>query len=185
MKIFLNLCCATSAICLAAIAGGDLGISSPVAVVLSSNEGVARKVEKVDARKAPLNNALVFKPHGKARVVQYFDTYRNDPLGLPPGCLHNGTSARWSEPVVGRVIEERERIALVPAPTELARVLAAESKEEVSFYLVGRYLVAVDRNYKILDIVRIPTLRLGNEQDHVSDTNPLLVTVRHSNRKGQ
>ncbi len=98
-------------------------------------------------------------------MVQYFDTYRSEPLGLPADCAARVKVGQipvsWSNTGIsaGAVIRENERSALVDAPVELVRVLPHET--EVRYFLAGGNLVAVNGNYKVLDSVRIPTIRLS------------------------
>lgn len=80
------------------------------------------------------------------------------------------------------VITEGSRPALVEAPEELVRVLSAD-EGQVRYYLAGNHLVALDAGYKILDAVRIPTVRLSGE-DPVAKA-PSIHLVRHIHRQGR
>jgi len=180
MKILLNLCSAASVACLMTITASDLGITAPVAVVGKSDGGVVRKTEGRPAPKASFAAPVVFNAHARSKVVQYFDTYRSEPLGLPPGCAATGSGAGlpagWNGPGIssGGVIPESERAFLVEVPVEMVKVLAAQSEVEVRYFLAGGSLVAVDPGWKVLDSVRIPTVRLAGERE--------LVMVRHLGR---
>lgn len=154
MKTFLNLCSAASLVCLFSFVARDLGISAPIVVARETESRVARKT----------STPVVFNAHDRSKVVQYFDTYQGDPFGLPPACAAGmkvgEIPASWDSTGIasGRIVPESERSLLVDAPVELARVLP-RSQVEVCYYLAGGYLVAVDPGYKILDSVRIPTVR--------------------------
>lgn len=185
MKIFLNLCCAASAVCLLTIAASDLGITANVVVVGKSDGGVARRTDGRPAQKPSFAAPVVFNAHSRSKVVQYFDTYRNDPMGLPPGWASgiSGKPAGWGnlEFVSGRVIPAGERSSLIGVPVELVRVLAAQSGVDVRYFLAGSSLVAVDPAYRVLDAVRIPTVRLGGEEEIVNKSK-LLLMVRREGR---
>ncbi|MEO7100021.1 MAG: hypothetical protein ABI162_11710 [Luteolibacter sp.] len=185
MAIFLNLCSAASVLGLLAIAGSDLGISPPV--------GVARETHVVrmtgrPAPKASFAAPVVFNAYARSKVVQYFDTYRSEPIELPSGSEPRvgigGMPAEWEGPeiVSGRVIPESERAFLVDVPVELVRVLAAQSQVVVRYYLAGNSLVAVDPGYKVMDVVRIPTARVRDEQKLVARVKEVRL-VGYGNRR--
>ena len=182
MKTFLNLCCAMCMVCLVSFAARDLEIWIPAGVAKKTEGRVSRKISSIET--------VAFNPHARSKVVQYFDTYRTDPLGLPPECAArvkvDEIPAAWENPGItsGMVIQENERSSLVEAPPELVRVLPAHSQEQVRYYLAGSNLVAVDSGYKILDAVRIPTVRLSNEGGAV-ERGEVLRLVNHLGGRGQ
>lgn len=173
MKILLNLCCAASVAGFLAIAASDLGIPVPVGVARKTDGSVARETSHRPALKATFAAPVVFNAHAQSKVVQYFDTYRSDSLGLPPACAArtqvNEMPIAWGNAGIasGTVIPESERSFLVDVPVELVRVLAAQSEIEVRYYLAGRQLVAVDSDYKVLESVAIPTVRLRDGKELV------------------
>ena len=167
MAIFLNLCSAASILGLLAIAGNDLGISPPVGVARETR-GVVRMTGR-PAPKASFAAPVVFNAYARSKVVQYFDTYRSEPIGLPSGSAPMvGTvgDAGWEGPEIisGTVIPESDRSFLLDVPVELVRVLAAQSQVVVRYYLAGNSLVAVDPGYKVMDLVRIPTAPAGEQE---------------------
>lgn len=104
----------------------------------------------------------------RTKIVQYFDTYRTDPMGLPPGWTVglqvNEIPAAWwrSRIAAGLVVGASERTYLMAAPTELVRMMPTHS-QSLRYYLAGCHLVALDHNYKVVDSVNIPTIRLLGE----------------------
>ncbi|MES2441018.1 MAG: hypothetical protein V4584_18280 [Verrucomicrobiota bacterium] len=156
MKAILNLCCAASAACVIAFAAG---------FVEPSSNAVVRKTDGNGSRTL-VNQGIGFGSHARSKVVQYFDTYRTDPLGLPAACAQQikqrEVPASWTSDEIrsGMVVKEGERPALVEAPAELVRVLPAR-QTSVRYFLAGINLVAVDDGYKVVDSVRIPTVRLS------------------------
>ncbi len=105
-----------------------------------------------------------FTPDARTGVVKYFDAYKNETFGLPPAWVNqfrvNEIPAAWRVSAVARgfVVPERERPYLVEAPSDLVRVLPAPSAG-IRYYVAGRNVVAVDRSYKVVDSVEIPSIR--------------------------
>ncbi len=167
MKLFLNLCSAASILGLLTIAASNLGISVPAAVARKTDGSVVRVTGR-PAPKASFAAPVVFNAHARSKVVQYFDTYRSEPLALPAVCAAQarvgGMPVEWGTPgiVAGMVIPESERSYLIDLPMELVRVLAVQSEVEVRYFLAGSSLVAVDSGYKVMDVVRIPMMRAGD-----------------------
>jgi len=183
MKIFLNICSAASILGLLTIAASDLGLPVPVAVARKT-EGSGVRLTGRPAPKASFAAPVVFNAHARSKVVQYFDTYRSEPLGLPPACAARigagGMPAGWGNPGIasGLMIPENERSFLIELPVELTRVLAVQSEVEVRYYLAGTSLVAVDAGYKVMDFVPIPTLRPGDGDGITRVDKPLLIVRR-------
>jgi hypothetical protein len=107
---------------------------------------------------------VTFTPEARTKVVKYFDTYKADPMGLPPGWVSRvkvqEIPATWrtSRIAPGAVIQESERSYLVDAPPELVSVLPAP-RAEVRYYVAGSNVVAVDKGYRIVDSIQIPSIR--------------------------
>lgn len=183
MKIFLNLCSAVGLACLMTITASEFGIAAAMAVVGKSEDRMARKMDGRQAPEASFAAPVVFNAHARSKVVQYFDTYRSEPFGLPPACavrVDDETPAWWEDPgiALGCAIPESDRKFLMEVPVELVRVLAAQSEVEARYYLAGRSLVAVDASCKVLDTVSIPTVRMGDGRELAKTSRPL-VMVRH------
>ncbi len=92
-------------------------------------------------------SAVEFTSHVRSKVVQYFDTLEDDPSGLPSG-------SGEPEMTPGRFLVESERESLTDVPMALARVLP-DFQKQVNYHIAGRYLIAVDSRYKILDSILI------------------------------
>jgi hypothetical protein len=161
MTAILNFCCVLSVVCLLSLVAGNVNERrAPVAEV---------KSEATATRHAPAQ-ATVFNPHARAKAVQYFDTYRAEPYGLPPGCvammnpIEDPASSANIEVSVGKIVKESERAGLMEAPSELVRVFPPQP-QGVRYCLAGNQLIVVDGNCRVLDSVRIPTIRLtGSDQ---------------------
>lgn len=106
-----------------------------------------------------------FNPEARTKVVKYFETYKTNPYGLPPAWV---TKMQLKEiPVTwrttrispGLVIQEKERPFLVDAPPDLIQVLP-KATGDVRYYVAGSNVVAVDKTYKVVDSVQIPSIKI-------------------------
>lgn len=167
MKAILNVCCALGFSCLLLLAARNIQATAIPEVTSDSSGSVARS-------SAP----AAFHSYSRTKIVQYFDTYRTDPMGLPPGWTLglqvNKIPAAWGNSRIapGLVVAESERKYLMAAPSELIRVLPLRPLE-LRYFLAGNNLVAVDHNYKIVDFVQIPTIRLSDADDGADHAQPL------------
>ncbi len=167
MKAFLNVCCALGFSCLLLLAARNLQATAIPEASSNSAGSVARS-------SAP----AVFHSYARTKIVQYFDTYRTDPMGLPPGWAIgiqvNEIPAAWGNSRIapGFVVRENERTYLMAAPSELIRVLPSQP-QDLRYYVAGSNLVAVDHNYKIVDSIQIPTIRLPDADDRADHAQPL------------
>lgn len=157
MKDILNICCASAFTGVVLIAVGQLDSASP--------STAARSTKPVVSRYAPAP-MVALGSHARLKVVQYFDTYRTNPLGLPPSCAAaikvEEIPESWTTAGIapGKVVQVSERQALVEAPAELVRALPA-GQPAVRYFLAGTNLVAVDSGYKVVDSIRLPRVRLS------------------------
>lgn len=105
-----------------------------------------------------------FEPEVEKRVVKYFDTYKTERYGLPPAVVTkisvDGIPTTWRTTRIapGVVVTEKERPHLIVAPPELVKVLPAP-RAETKYYIAGSNVVAVDKSYKIVDSVHVPTIK--------------------------
>ena len=105
-----------------------------------------------------------FNPEARTKVVTYFDTYKTNPHGLPPSWAAKvkvkeiPVTWRTSRIAPGIVVTEKERPFLMDAPPELVQVLPAPSAG-VRYYVAGSNVVAVDKTYKVVDSIQIPSVR--------------------------
>lgn len=168
MKAILNLCCAASFACVIAMAVSNIEPSVPGTTAIKTSGTATDGATGSDA----------ISTHARSKVLQYFDTYRADPFGLPAECAVRMRSGEipdaWTNSAFssGTVIQENQRMALVEVPTELVRVLPARP-QAIRYFLAGSNLVAVDSRYKVVDSIRIPTVRLLDKQMTVASTGSL------------
>lgn len=106
-----------------------------------------------------------FNPEARTKVVKYFETYKTNPHGLPPAWVTKmklkEIPATWRTTRIapGLVIQEKERPYLVEAPPELVQVLPAATGD-VRYYVAGSNVVAVDKTYKVVDSIQIPSVKI-------------------------
>ena len=114
----------------------------------------------------------VFNPEARTKVVTYFDQYKTSPHGLPPGFVQKvkvkeiPVTWRTTRIAPGIVVTEKERPYLVTAPPELVSVLPAPA-EGVRYYVAGSNVVSVDKTYKVVDSVQIPSIKYTEDEDEV------------------
>lgn len=105
-----------------------------------------------------------FNPEARTKVVKYFDTYKSDPHGLPPEWVTRmrmkEIPSAWRTTVIapGVVVTEKERPFLVDAPPDLVGVLPPAAGG-VRYYVAGGNVVAVDRDYRVVDSIQIPSIK--------------------------
>jgi hypothetical protein len=171
MKLFLNLCCIVSTLCLASLVASEMGFSP----------SLKERTSDSLTRQAAKGSTLTFSPHVRSKVAQYFDTYRSELNGLPPSCvsathgLHIPPTWLRSWLPIGTQILENERQALIEVPSELQKSLTAHSHKTIHYFLAGKNLVALDDRSKVVDSIWIPTIRLGADHE-------VLQLVTHTNR---
>ncbi len=113
-----------------------------------------------------------FNPQARSGVVTYFETYKGNPHGLPPGWVTKVKAKdvpvawRTSRIAPGAVVTETQRSYLVDAPPELIKVLPAPSGG-VRYYVAGSNVVAVDSSYKIVDSIQVPTIKYEEDDGEV------------------
>lgn len=105
-----------------------------------------------------------FNPEARTKVVKYFDTYKTERHGLPPAWAAKvrvkEVPTTWRTSIApGLVISEKERSFLVDAPDDLVTVLPPGATG-VRYYIAGSNVVAVDANYRVVDVVNIPSIKL-------------------------
>ena len=109
-----------------------------------------------------------FDPEVQTRVVKYFEPYKTQRYGLPPGVSVSVKEipAGWRTSRIspGMVVAEKQRSYLVAAPPELVKVLPAP-RAETRYYIAGSNVVAVDKSYKVVDSIHIPSINLKVEEE--------------------
>ena len=114
-----------------------------------------------------------FNPEARTKVVTYFDTYKGNPYGLPPGYTRKihvkEIPAAWRTTRIAPsvVVTEAQRSYLLDAPADLIKVLPAASSG-IRYYIAGSNVVAVDSSYKIVDSIQIPSVKYTEDEDKVT-----------------
>ena len=139
---------------------------------------VTETTEKTETRQNPDGTVTekhtvtttTFEPEVQKRVVKYFDSYKGEHYGLPPGWVAKvkvkEIPAAWRTTRLanGVVIREQERPYLMAAPPELVKILPAPG-EEVHYYVAGGNVVAVDRDYRVVDSIQIPSIKISVDDE--------------------
>jgi hypothetical protein len=155
MKTFLQTCGVVTFGCLAPLAAQNTETTTKTEVTRNADGSVTQ---------TETTTTVSFTPDVRTGVVKYFDAFRNEPFGLPPAWVNkfrvNEIPIAWRVSAVagGVVIPETERPYLVEAPPDLVSVLPAPLAG-IRYFVAGSNVVAVDRNYKVVDSVQIPTIR--------------------------
>lgn len=108
-----------------------------------------------------------FNPDARTKVVKYFDAYKSEKYGLPPAWVGQvkikEIPIAWRMTISpGMVFKEKERAHLVAAPADLISVLPPAASG-VRYYVAGSNVVAVDSEYRVMDAVQIPSIKLSVE----------------------
>jgi hypothetical protein len=112
-----------------------------------------------------------FDPALRTKVVKYFDPYKEERYGLPPGIYSDvvvekiPSTWRTSAIAPGVVIREQERPYLVAAPPRLVELLPPAEERHVKYYVAGGNVVAVDKEYRVVDSVHIPSVKFTVEEE--------------------
>ena len=134
--------------------------------------------EKRDTEKTTettTTTTTTFTPESRTKVERFFDHFRDKPHGLPPEWTmkfkENEVPAAWRTSRInpGFMVTENERQYLVMAPPDLVAVLPAISGD-VHYYVAGSNVVAVDRNYRVVDSIHIPTIKFMTDENATAET---------------
>lgn len=115
-----------------------------------------------------------FNPEYQTKVVQYFDTYKTSPHGLPPEWSTQmkikqiPPAWRTTRIAPGTVVTQEQRAFLMEAPAPLVKVLPPPTAD-VRYFVAGGSVVAVDKTYKVVDSIRVPSLKFDVEVDDDGD----------------
>ncbi|MCW1925900.1 hypothetical protein OKA05_25295 [Luteolibacter arcticus] len=153
----------TSAIALAA-----LGMIVPLSAQVTEKKEKTEVRENADGSTTEKHTTTTttFNPEARTKVVKYFDTYKTERYGLPPAYVTKvrvkEIPAAWRTSVIapGIVITEKERPYLIDAPPELIKVLPAPASSDVRYYMAGGNVVAVDKTYKVVDSIQVPSVKI-------------------------
>lgn len=144
-----------------------LGCILPLSAETKQTEKTTEVTENPDGSvtKTETKTTTTFNPDARTKIVKFFDPYKTNPLGLPPGWVAKfkvkeiPTGWRTTRIEPGIVIQEKERPYLVEAPPDLVTVLPPPAAG-VRYYVAGSNVVAVDSNYTVVDSVQIPSVKI-------------------------
>ena len=143
-----------------------LSLAWPLAAEVSETTETTETTEHADGTttETTTQTTRTFDPEVEKRVVKYFDPYKTERYGLPPALVTKvkveEIPAPWRTSGIrtGVVVTEKERPYLIAAPPELVKVLPSP-RAGVTYYVAGSNVVAVDKEYKVVDSVHIPSIK--------------------------
>ncbi len=149
-----------------------LGTLLPLGAQVTETEETTEVTRNPDGSVTETNvqTTTTFNPEARTKVVKYFDTYKGERYGLPPAWVTRfkvkEIPATWRTTRIapGVVVTEKERPYLVEAPAELIKVLPTPANQEVRYYVAGGNVVAVDKQYRVVDSIQIPSVKLTVEE---------------------
>lgn len=145
-----------------------LGTLFPLAAQVTETEETTEVQRNPDGSTTETNvvTTTTFNPEARTKVVKYFETYKGERYGLPPAWVTRFNvkeiPAAWRTTRIapGLVVTEKQRPYLVEAPPELVKVLPAPVSEDVRYFVAGGNVVAVDKSYRVVDSIRIPSVKI-------------------------
>ena len=151
----------------AALGAVALGSIFPLAAQVTETREKTEVREHADGTttEKKTTTTSTFTPEVKTKVVKYFEPHKTARFGLPPAWV---TKVRAKEiPVAWRtstiapgvVITEKERPFLVEAPPDLVSVLPPPAPD-VRYYVAGGNVVAVDKSYKVVESINVPSIKI-------------------------
>lgn len=149
-----------------------VGCVLPLAAQQTTTETTETTSRAPGVTETTTTTTTTFNPEVRSGVVTYFETYKGNPHGLPPGWVTKvkvkdvPVAWRTSRIAPGAVVTETQRSYLVDAPPELIKVLPA-STAGVRYYVAGSNVVAVDSSYKIVDSIQVPTIKYQEDDGEV------------------
>jgi hypothetical protein len=151
-----------------AIAALALGVILPVSAQVTETRKKTEVRDNADGSTTEKHTTTTttFNPEVRTKVVKYFDTYKTERYGLPPAYVSRvkvkEIPAAWRTSTIapGVVITEKERPYLVEAPPELIKVLPAPTPD-VQYYMAGGNVVAVDKSYRVVDSIQVPSVKIS------------------------
>ncbi len=145
---------------------GALTLASTLPLVAQTTEKTTT-TERTNAdgsvTRTETTTTTTFTPTARKKVVTYFDRYKAEPYGLPPGWVSKvrvkEMPARWrtDNMTPGFVIPEPQRTYLYAAPSDLVELLPP-APTGVRYYFAGRNVVALDPEYTVVDSIPVPTI---------------------------
>ncbi|MCW1921752.1 hypothetical protein OKA05_04255 [Luteolibacter arcticus] len=151
----------------AAMGVAALGSIIPLSAQVTETRETTEVQEHADGSvtEKTTTTTTTFSPEARTKVVKYFEPHKSAQYGLPPAWVTKvrvkEMPATWRTKTIARgvVITEKERPYLVEAPSDLVGVLPAPPAE-VRYYVAGGNVIAVDKSYKVVDSIQIPSVRI-------------------------
>lgn len=149
-----------------------LGTLLPLVAQVTETEETTEVQRNPDGSTTETNvvTTTTFNPEARTKVVKYFETYKGERYGLPPAWVTRfkvkEIPAAWRTTRIapGLVVTEKQRPYLVEAPPELVKVLPAPVSEDVRYFVAGGNVVAVDKGYRVVDSIQIPSVKITVEE---------------------
>ncbi|RYD65693.1 MAG: hypothetical protein EOP83_06840 [Verrucomicrobiaceae bacterium] len=155
---------------IAALGAAALGTLLPLTAQVTETREKTEVREHADGTttETTTTTTTTFSPAVQTKVVKYFEPHKTARFGLPPAWVTKVKAkqipAAWRTSTIapGVVITEKERPLLIDAPADLVGVLPAPSAD-VRYYVAGGNVVAVDRDYRVVESVNIPSIKITLE----------------------
>ena len=142
-----------------------MGTLLPLAAQVTETREKTKVEENADGTttEKKTTTTTTFSPEVKTKVVKYFEPHKTAKFGLPPAWVTKvkvkEMPAAWRTSLApGVVITEKERAFLVDAPPDLISVLPP-APVDVHYYVAGGNVVAVDKSYKVVDTINVPSIK--------------------------
>jgi hypothetical protein len=144
----------------AALGAAALGTILPLAAQVTETREKTKVEEHADG-------TTTFTPEVKTKVVKYFEPHKTAKYGLPPAWVTKvkvkETPVAWRTTLApGVMITEKERAFLMDAPADLVAVLPP-APADVHYYVAGGNVVAVDKSYKVVESINIPSIKIVDD----------------------
>ncbi len=155
------------------IAGLGSFLLFPVSAQVTETTETTETTEHADGSvtETTTTTTRTFDPALRTKVVKYFDPYKEERYGLPPGIYSDvvvekiPSAWRTSAIAPGVIVREQERPYLVAAPPQLVKLLPPAEERHVRYYVAGGNVVAVDKEYRVVDSVHIPSVKFTVEEE--------------------
>ena len=150
---------------IAALGAAALGTILPLTAQVTETRKKTEVREHADGSTTEKTTTTTFSPEVKTKVVKYFEPHKTARYGLPPAWVTKvkvkEMPAAWRTSTIapGVVITEKERPYLVDAPADLISVLPPPAPD-VRYYVAGGNVVAVDRDYKVVESINVPSIKI-------------------------
>ena len=153
----------------AALSAAALGVILPLSAQVTETREKTKVTEHADGTttEKKTTTTTTFSPEVKTKVVKYFEPHKTARFGLPPAWVTKfkvkEIPTTWRTTLApGVVITEKERPLLVDAPADLISVLPP-APADVHYYVAGGNVVAVDSNYKVVEAINVPTIKIVDD----------------------